>query len=107
MVNKDIGGSMDYYDPNAEHLFEAGNSECSYVVHKCVFMDQYLGSKVVGYGVYNKTTGVREAEVRRFSSAMKLARAFVEEFQNTTSTETIVEPKQGDLFKDAETAILN
>ena len=43
------------------------------------FIDPVLNEELDGYGIFNKDTGVREAETRRLHSATQLANKFQED----------------------------
>lgn len=43
------------------------------------FIDPVLNEELEGYGIFNKETGVREAETRRLHSAQQLTNKFEED----------------------------
>jgi hypothetical protein len=55
-----------------------------YEVKLAKFVDPVLNEEVDGYGVFNKETGVREAETRRFHTA----RMFCKRFQDDDEEES-------------------
>jgi len=59
-----------------EELLQEGTDRLheayGYAVALCVLNDPMLGADTVVYGVYNTTTGVREAEARRLTNAEQL-----------------------------------
>lgn len=57
-------------------------SNSVFEVKKTEFTDPVLGEPVTGYGVFNKYTGVREAECRREFTARVLADGFEDQHLN-------------------------
>lgn len=50
-----------------------------YFITACQFTDPVLDERITGYGIFNKTTGIREAECRRFNTAITFAEQFQQE----------------------------
>lgn len=58
-----------------DYLFE----NTKYYINPCEFTDPVLGERITGYGIFNKATGIREAETRRFNTAITFATQFLNE----------------------------
>lgn len=67
-----------------------------YFVHTCNFTDPVLGEEVEGYGIFNKTTEVREAETRRLETAARFCKQFQEELNERVQRELEEERERTD-----------
>lgn len=80
----------------ADALSGALYSSGAFVVNHCVVRDPVLKEDILAYGVYNTTTGVREAEARRITNARTLCDNFAASEEQT--------PKQASFdFGETET----
>ena len=59
----------------SEYIYETAQ----FFVDIVKFIDPVLNEELEGYGIFNKATGVREAETRRLHSAQQLTNKFQEE----------------------------
>lgn len=79
-----------------------------YEVRLVTYRDPYLEADVEGYGVFNKETGVRESELRRMGTAIKMCIACEREYDSAVDeAENNDEPEQEELFPTPAGSTLN
>lgn len=67
------------------HLDSVLHETAGYAVATCTLRDPVLKEEIMAYGVYNKSTSIREAETRRYTTAVNLVaqlQADVDELDN-------------------------